>query len=205
MAEQPDLPDPSSRHARLAVHYDVAKWIYCPRVFPPGHDVDSWSSFFAEAFSSRPLAAQLRAIHTYTYSNVACHVCFIHQPSPQFTPLPVYMACWQARGSRDEALRQLTNLGDPDSIQQPYADEIKARYLGTGLRVLRYGAIPDDQEKIFAALNYAWRVPELETDVRVFAATSGLGRLQAAMTDIDELVNVTRLVPKSAATPVGEP
>jgi hypothetical protein len=198
-----ELPDPSSRHARLAVRYDVSKWIYCPRVFPPGHDVHSWSSFFAEAFSrvgAAQLAAQLRAIHEYTYGNVACHVCFIHQPSLQFTPLPVYMASWQARGSRDEALRQLTNLNDPGSIQQPYADEIKARYLGTGLRVLRYGAIPDDQEKIFAALNYAWRVEELETDVRVFAATSGLGRLQAAMTDIDELVNVTRLVPKSAAT-----
>jgi hypothetical protein len=193
-----DLPDPSSRRARLSVSYDATKWIYCPRVFPPGQDVDSWSAFFAEAFSGS--AAQLRAIHEYTYSNVACHVCFIHQPSPQFTPLPVYMASWQARGSRDEALRQLVNLDDPDTIRPPYADEIKARYLGAGLRALRYGALPDDDGKIFAAVNYAWRVEELETDVRVFAATGGLGRLQAAMTDIDELVNVTRLVPKPAAT-----
>jgi hypothetical protein len=190
-----DLPDPSSRRARLSVSYDVGKWIYCPRVFPPGHDLHSWSSFFAEAFSGS--AAQLRAIHEYTYGNVACHVCFIHQPSPQFTPLPVFMASWQSRGSRDEALRLLANLDDPDSIRPPYADEIKTRYLGTGLKVLRYGAIPDDDGKIFAALNYAWRVEELETDVRVFAATGGLGRLQAAMSDIDELVSVTRLVPKT--------
>ena len=41
-------------------------------------------------------------------------------------------------------------------------------------------------------VNYAWRVEDMETDVRVFTACGDLGRLQAAMPDIDELAARSR-------------
>jgi len=206
------LADLASEHGRLAVHYDIDKWMSCPPAFPQGYDRKTWALTFAEAFSNRPglnpserdikrLAAVLEQIHAYTYSHVACHMCFIHQPHPSLTPLPVYMATWRAMGGRDEALRRLTNADDPDSIQRADVAEITARELGPGLKVLRFGLEPGKRGKagsVFAALNYAWRDDRLETDLRVFAATGDVGRLRQAMPDIDELVNVTKIVPVPA-------
>jgi hypothetical protein len=44
-------------------------------------------------------------------------------------------------------------------------------------------------------VNYAWRVEDMETDVRVFTACGDLGRLQAAMPDIDQLTNTISVEP----------
>jgi hypothetical protein len=207
-----DPSELSSEHGRLAVHYDIGKWMSCPPVFPQGYDRKTWARTFAEGFSRRPglnpserdikrLAASLEQIHEYTYSHVACHMCFIHQPHPALTPLPVYMATWRAMGGREEALRRLTNADDPDAAQPPQVEEITTPELGQGLKVFRYGRQPGkrgDAGKIFAALNYAWRNEKLETDLRVFTSTGDVGRLQQAVPDIDELVTVTKIVPVPA-------
>jgi hypothetical protein len=212
MTDPGDLADISaltSEHGRLAVHYDIGTWISCPPVFPEGFDRSKWALTFAEAFSKRPglnpsereiknLAATLSRIHEYTYGNVACHMCFIHQPHPSLLPLPVYMATWRAMGDRDEALRRLTNVDDPEAIEPPSVEEFSTRELGQGLKVLRFGREPGKrwkEGKIFGALNYAWREEKLETDLRVFASTGDIGRLRQAIPDIDELVNVTKIVP----------
>lgn len=204
-----DISAFSSERGQVAVHYDIGTWISCPPVFPEGFDRQKWALTFAEAFSKRPglhpsdgeirhLAATLVKIHEYTYANVACHMCFIHQPHPSLTPLPVYMATWRPIGSRYEALRRLSNADDPDVIQPPEVEEFSTRELGQGLKVLRFGRQPKKgwrEDKVFAALNYAWRNEELETDLRVFVSTGDVGRLRQAIPDIDELVNVTKIVP----------
>lgn len=204
-----DISALSSERGRLAVRYDIATWMSCPPIFPEGYDREKWALTFAIAFSKRPglhpsereiknLAATLVKIHEYTYTKVACHLCFIHQPHPSLAPLPVFMAVWRPIGERDEALRRLTNADDPEAIQSPEVQEFTTRELGQGLKVLRFGRQPGKRGKegeIFGALNYAWRNEKLETDLRVFASTGNIGRLRQAIPDIDELVNVTKIVP----------
>jgi hypothetical protein len=205
MTEPADVLELSSR-SRANVDYDVAKWIPCPPAFPPGYNLEQWARTFAEAFSKRPgmspaeqqiagLAAQLTYIHQYTYGNVACHLAFIYLPDPRLAPMPVFMATWQARGDRDMQLRRLANADDPDATQPPFVSDFSTRLLGTGLKVLRYGTQVDGSGDIFAALNYAWRIEKLDTDLRIFASSADLGRLQQAMPDIDELAQVTSVVP----------
>ena len=205
-----DLSALSSSRGRIAVHYDIATWMSCPPAFPEGFDRAKWALTFAEAFSKRPgrhpsdreikrLAGTLAQIHEYSYGgNVACHLCFIHQPNPTLTPLPVYMAAWRPIGDRDEALRRLTNADDPAAVEPPVVQEFTARELGHGLKVLRFGHLPARryrEPRLFGALNYAWRDDKLETDLRVFASTGDIGRLRLAIPDIDDLVNVTKIVP----------
>jgi hypothetical protein len=112
------------------------------------------------------------------------------------------MATWRPIGERDEALRRLSNADDPDVIQPPEVEEFSTRELGQGLKVLRFGRQPKKgwrEDEVFAALNYAWRNEELETDLRVFVSTGDVGRLRQAIPDIDELVTVTKIVPARPA------
>jgi hypothetical protein len=203
-----ELGDLTSEYGKVAVHYDIATWISCPAAFPEGYDVKRWARTYAEAFSKRPglhpkekeiraLARTLENIHAYTYSRVACHMCFIHQPHPSLTPLPVYMATWRALGERDESLRRLTNADETDTMTPPQVEEVSTPRLGQGLKVLRYARQPGKRgsESIYGALNYAWRDEKLQTDLRVFVATPDLGRLREMVPDVDELVSVTKIVP----------
>jgi hypothetical protein len=79
-------------------------------------------------------------------------------------------------------------------VEKPLVEPFTAEQLGTGLKsqyLQRSPQVPD----LTGVVNYAWRVDGLETDVRVFAATPDLGRLQAAMPDIDQLTNVISIEP----------
>lgn len=205
MSEQEDWPDPSS-DAVARVEYDVAVWIPCPPGFPPGYDRQGWAQMFAEGFWKRPglsytdmdialLAARLTEIHQETYGHIPCHQAFIHLPDPRLTPLPVYVATWKSDGERDEQLRAMTHATDPGSVRAPVIDEITTETLGTGLRVLLYLPVEGADEEIYGALNYAWRVEEFQTDLRIFTVCRDLGRLQRAIGDIDELARVTTIVP----------
>ena len=205
-----DLAMPSG-WGRIAVHYDIDKWMSCPPEFPPGYDVRSWARTYAEAFCRRPglaptqdlisaLAARLAEIHADAYggARIVCHLCLIYQPDPLVSPLPVYMSAWDSRGDRDEALRMLSHADNAAAIQPPSVAEFTARGLGTGLKVLYHARHPARESVLYAGLNYAWRVPDLVTDLRVFVTTTDLGRLEQAMPDIDELMNVTTVVPRVA-------
>jgi hypothetical protein len=205
-----DLAIPSG-WGRIAVHYDIDKWMSCPPEFPPGYDVRSWARTYADAFCHRPgltptddlvsgLAARLAEIHADAYGGrrIECHLCLIYQPDPLVSPLPVYLSAWESRGDRDEALRLLSHADNPAAIQPPYITEFTADRLGTGLKVLYYARHPRSESTVYAGLNYAWRMPDLATDLRVFVTTTDLGRLEQAMPDIDELMNVTTIVPRVA-------
>jgi hypothetical protein len=205
---RPDDPATPSGWGRIAVHYDIEKWMSCPPGFPAGYDVQSWARTYAEAFSRRPgfsptpdlisaLAARLVEIHQDAYGSgrIVCHLCLIHQPDPMMSPLPLYMSAWDSRGDRDETLRLLSHADNQATIQPPYVAEFTARDLGTGLKVRYYSRHPARQSVLYAGLNYAWRTQDLATDLRVFVTTTDLRRLEQAAPDIDELMNVTRVVP----------
>jgi hypothetical protein len=77
---RPDDPATPSAWGRIAVHYDVERWMSCPPVFPDGYDVRSWARTYAEAFSRRQdvapapeltsaLAARLTEIHADAYGS----------------------------------------------------------------------------------------------------------------------------------------
>jgi hypothetical protein len=205
---RPDDPATPSGWGRIAVHYDIGKWMSCPPGFPVGYDVQSWARTYAEAFSRRPgfsptpelisaLAARLVEIRQDAYGSgrIVCHLCLIHQPNPMMSPLPLYMSAWDSRGNRDETLRRLSHADNPAAIQPPYVAEVTAQDLGTGLKVRYFSRHPARQSVLYAGLNYAWRSQDLATDLRVFVTTTDLGRLEQAVPDIDELMNATRVVP----------
>jgi hypothetical protein len=208
MMQQDDLAT-ASGWGRIAVQYDLEKWMLCPPEFPPGYDVRSWARTYAEAFCQRPgfspteeltgaLAARLAEIHQDAYGSgrLVCHLCLIYQPDPLRSPLPVYFSAWDSRGGRDEALRLLSHADHAGAMQPPYVTEFTADRLGAGLKVLYYARHPARESVVYAGLNYAWRIEDLDTDLRVFVTTTDLGGLGQAIPDIDELMNVTSVVPR---------
>lgn len=63
--------------------------------------------------------------------------------------------------------------------------------LGSWLKTLRYARLDDGS--LYAAVNYAFRSEDYETDLRFSSSCPDLSRLQAALPDIDELVRTTSL------------
>lgn len=197
-----------STRGRIAVHFDMGKWISCPPVFPEDYNLQTWAHTYAEAFCTRPgfkstgklvdaLAGRLMEIHADAYDSgrVVCHLCFIYQADPLQSPLPVYMSAWDSRGERNEMLRMLVHADEPDVAQGPYVEEFTATHLGTGLKGLYYKPHPRKPSVLYAGLSYAWRVEELATDLLISASTTDVRTLQQAMPDIDQLANVTKIVP----------
>jgi hypothetical protein len=50
---------------------------------------------------------------------------------------------------------------------------------------------------LYAALRYAWRSEEHETDLQLWASSADLGRLQRAIPDIDDFARAIRVIPRS--------
>lgn len=201
-----DLRDPTSKHGWVKLGYDRRVWIPCPPVFPEGFDRDSWAAGFAQewwdgyglAHSANDvelLKQLLTEIHKSTFERIPCHLAFIHLPDPRLMPLPVFLGIFESVGQKDERLRLLTHADDRGAVEPPIVDEFSTDLLGTGLRVLRYLHAGDGA--LYAALNYAWRSEEYDTDVRLWASSEDLGRLERATPDIDEFARTMRVVPKA--------
>jgi hypothetical protein len=181
-------------------------WIPCLPKFPDGYDRRSWADECARlwwessglshgAAEITALAAALHEIHEASYGRVPCHLAFIHLPDPRLAPLPVYLGIWALEGDRDARLRDLTRADDTETIRPPIVDEFTAPALGTGLRTLRHKR--RDDGPVWAALRYAWRSDQYETDVQLWTSTADLGRLQRAISDIDTFARVVTVIPRS--------
>ncbi len=141
------------------------------------------------------LAAMLREIHARSYGHMPCNFIFIHLPDPRLIPLPVNYRIFRMDGEPEQTLRMLIHADDADAVEPPIIDEFTTDRLGRGLRTLRYLQHHDgDSESLFASLNYAFRSEEHETDLRVWAVSPDLGRLQLAQPDIDTLVRATTII-----------
>ena len=210
MNEPIDLVTPS-RKGWPSFGTERAVWIPCPAMFPEGDDQDSWAHRYAAGWWAKSgagpseaqvdgLAKILTEMRELTFRSGQAHLAVIHLPLPQLEPrrvlqpLPVDISVWQMHGERDARLRLLTNADDPHAVERPIAEEFWNEALGAGLKTLRYGQLPDGS--LFGAVNFAFRSEEYETDLRFSSACPDLGRLQAAMPDIDELVRTTTLRPR---------
>jgi hypothetical protein len=137
------------------------------------------------------LARTLEDMHAYAYSHMAMQMGFLHLPSLQLAPLLVSFGIWEAEGDRLEQLRFLTRQYDPSLMQEPVVEEFSTGKLGPGLKVLAY---TQDSDVITGYLNYAWRSEELATAVRMFTGSPDLGRLEQAVTDIEDLARAVAWV-----------
>jgi hypothetical protein len=202
MTKPPQYPYQVSRRGWISVAYNQNVWIPCQPVFPPGFDRRSWAELYAEEWWSRSprphgkrevnaLARTLEDMHAYAYGHMAMQLGFLHLPSLQLAPLLVSFGIWEAEGDRLEQLRFLTRQYDPSLMQAPVVEEFSTDKLGPGLKVLAYTR---DKDVITGYLNYAWRSEELATAVRMFTGSPDLGRLEQAVTDIEDLARAVAWV-----------
>jgi hypothetical protein len=204
VSEQPVWKNPTSKKGWVNIDYDRTIWIPCLPIFPDGYDLESWSAEFAQAWwevrgltyggaDVARLTEMLIEIQKNTYGHMPCHHAFIHLPDPRLMPLMLYVCVWELEGERDEQLRALTHADDAEAVEPPIVEEFSTDKLGGGLRTLRYVHLNEDKT-LYAALNYAWRSEEHETDVRVWTSSEDLGRLQRAIPDIDDFARTITVI-----------
>jgi hypothetical protein len=208
MSDELSPDNPTSRKGWVDVAYDKHIWIPIPPGFPQssGLDIESYASGVAQEWwqnsglrhttvDTARLTALLQAVHEGTYGHIPCHLVWVHLPDPRLMPLVIYLGIFRKAGDRDEQLRALTHADDRDAVEPPIVEEFTTDKLGTGLKTLRYAHL-DGDEALYAALNYAWRSEEYETDLRVFTSSEDLGRLQRALSDIDDFARAITMISK---------
>lgn len=200
------------------VTYDPAIWIQLPLIWNDQTWPDyrtwaretaeaCWSDFDLEpgAYSVDNLALTLAAFVEKLQpddGSIPLEDFYLHLPDPRLMPLHVSLAVLDAEGDREQALREMTNADDPDAVESPTVEIFGTEHLGEGLRTLRYCPFdpgPDHQSEpgaLFAAVNYAWRVEEHKTDVRLHSACPDIARLVQVIDDIDELARGIHLLPR---------
>ncbi len=165
------------------VEYDYGVWIELP--FTWGEDTwpdhREWARQLAEAswrdsdltpgeFDVDNLALTLAMFaEKLQPGELPAHHVYLHLPDPRMMPLQVGLGVC--------------------------VEEFSTPHLGSGLRTLRYCPLDPGTGALYAALDYAWRVEEHGTDVRLFASCPDIGRLLQTIDDIDELARGIRVVP----------
>ena len=107
----------------------------------------------------------------------------------------MYLGIWKPEHDKDAQLRVLTRADDARTARPPITDEFVTPHLGSGLRTLRHKQ--HDDGSLYAALRYAWRSEEHETDLQLWASSDDLGRLQRAIPDIDDFAHAITVIPRS--------
>jgi hypothetical protein len=197
------VPDPeiwalTSKKGWPKIAYDKTIWIPCPETFNGPMTREEWAQGFASLWweasgfkhGKRQVAGLEKALFELQqsiYATQPCHSAVIHLPNVDVAPLPVCVAVWQAVNDRETQLRTLVHAEEPEAVETPLVEPVTTEQLGTGLKSQYLQRFQRGTE-LTGVVNYAWRVEELETDLRVFTACGDLGRLQAAMPDLDELV-----------------
>jgi hypothetical protein len=205
VSEEPSLAEMTSEHGWIKAAYNKARWVPCPRDFPAGLPEEEWARRVAKLWwetahtkfgdrQVRSLEQSLIYVHDNIFSQ-PCHLVLIHLPDARVAPLPVCFGIWRSFGDREEQLRMLVHADDEIAVQPPILEEVWTEALGSGLKCLYYQKQREGKE-VIGVLNYAWRSDEYMTDLRIFTATSNLGRLEQAMPDIDELTKVIQFIPR---------
>jgi hypothetical protein len=204
------VPDPeiwtmNSKKGWPKIAYDKGIWIPCPDPDDDQKKNERWAKTYATAWwevsglkygkkQVRNMEQGLLDLRRGIYATQPCHTAVIHLPNVDVSPLPVMVATWEAVGDKDTQLRTLVHADEPEAVETPLIEPFTAEKLGTGLKsqyLQKFKHGPD----LTGVVNYAWRVEEMETDVRVFTASGDLGRLQAAMPDLDQLTNTISVEP----------
>jgi hypothetical protein len=204
------VPDPeiyalSSKRGWPKIAYDKSIWIPCPDTFNGRMTREEWAKTYAGLWwemsgfkygkrQVKGLEKALLELQRGIYATQPCHSVVIHLPNVDVMPLPVCVATWEALGDRDTQLRELVHADEPEAVEAPLVEPFTAEKLGTGLKS-QYLQRFQHGSDLTGVVNYAWRVEDMETDVRVFTACGDLGRLQAAMADIDTLTSTISVEP----------
>jgi len=160
--------------------WDTAKAVWADSGLEPGeYGIDQLALAFAMIVESED-----KALSSLTY---------LHVPEPTDIPLAVGLKVFECEGERATALRVMANADDPGAVESPIVDEFTTTSLGSGLRTLRYLTPPEQPDTLVGALNYAWRVDEIDTDIRLWTACPDLSRLIGAIDDIDTLARSIRV------------
>ena len=205
MGEPPNLADLTSKKGWVRIRYDESVWIPILTSYPDGDDRRSYSAgaargwWRASGLRHTPLdilrlSRVLLEAHQSTYGQIPCHLAYAHLPDPRQVPLLLYVGSWDAAGDRDERLRMWCLADDPAAVEPPLAEEFATGYLGTGLRVIRYRH--HDDGALYAALRYAWRSAEFETDLVLNVTAEDLGRLNRAIGDIEDFARAIEVIPQ---------
>ena len=194
-----------SRKGWFRADYDRNLWIPCPRDFPAGMDTASWADKCARVWwdaegpgdheaQIAALARQLSDVHQTAYGPgmLPTHLGFIHLPRAEMIPLLVSFTVWEALGDRDQQLRLMTHAAS--GIEPPVFTPFRTDQLGEGIKVLYYQRTPE-RSTVIGCLAYAWRSEQYDTDLRILTICPNLGRLEAALPDLDDLARATRMVP----------
>lgn len=183
-------------------------WIPCPAAFPKGMSKESWARICARVWWERrdPRPEDLLvseqtflAIYGTLYTDLSCQLAWLHLPDPRMMPLPLRAGIWESRGYAEDQLRLLTNADDHTAIDPPKVSEFYTEDLGTGIKTMRYLRL--DDSAIMGAVNYAWRSERFNTDVRLFAASDDLGRLEEAIGDIEDFARSMQIVERRDWSP----
>jgi hypothetical protein len=205
------VPDPeifalTSKEGWPKIAYDKTIWIPCPASFNEELSREEWAQGFASLWwdasgfkhgkrQVRNMEKGLVELQEGIYATQPCHTALIHLPNVDVMPLPVMLAVWQAVNDRESQLRMLVHADEPEAVEAPLVEPVTTEKLGTGLKS-QYLQRYEQGSDLTGVLNYAWRVEELETDLRVFTACGDLGRLQAATPAIDELIQAISIEPR---------
>lgn len=197
------------------IDYDPAVWIELPRIWceETWPDHRTWARDVAKEFwLASGLVPEEHAVDNLALTlamyaeklqsgELPAQDFFLHLPDPRMMPLQVCLGVWDAEGERDATLRELTGADDPEAVEPPVVESFATEHLGEGLRTLRYCPFdpgpdhPPAPGALYAALNYAWRVDEYDTDVRLFTSCPDLTRLVQIIDDVDALARGIRIVP----------
>ena len=205
------MPDPeiwslNSKRGWPKIAYDKGIWIPCPA--PDDGDQtrnERWARDYATVWwevsglrhgkkQVRNMEKGLLELQRGIYETQPCHSAVLHMPNVNVVALPVMVATWEAVGDQDAQLRVLVHADEPDAVEAPLVEPFTAAKLGPGLKS-QYLLRSREGPELTGVVNYAWRVADMETDVRVFTACPDLGRLQSAMPDIDQLTSTISVEP----------
>lgn len=195
MTEGSAPPDLISEKGWVRPEGDDRFWIPCAPSLPDEYDPATWYTMLATGWAERSgvpltgpgveaLAAMIERAHD-GYTRVPCHQIWVYLRDPAVPPLPVLIGIWKMQGERTARLRYLSGAGDTAGVRPPDVAEFATDRLGAGLRAIRYR---NRNDRVVAALAYAFRAEEFETEVQVSAATPDLRQLGNALGDIDEFV-----------------
>ncbi len=205
MSRPRTIADLTSKKGWVRIRCDQSAWI---PILPAYRDGDDWRSYSAAAAEEWWRASALRhtpmdvlrlsrllvEAHESTYGHIPCHLAFAHLPDPRMLPLLVYVGIWGAAGDRDEQLRTWCLADDRRAAGPPLTEEFSAGRLGTGLRVMRYRH--HDDGALYAALRYAWRSEEFETDLVLGTTAEDPSRLNRAIGDIEDFARTIEIIPQ---------
>lgn len=132
------------------------------------------------------LAALILDAYGTLPGKVLAHQAFLHIPSLESPPLPVFLGIWKSAGDKNAMLRYFTGADAAETVRPPVIEEFATQSLGSGLRVFMVAQPDKDSAELMGTVAYAFRAEQYATDIQLRALSYDLGLLQACLDGLDE-------------------